>query len=244
MRLAALAAVGPAAVNRYLLPHEIQVTSTRQHPALLIGPSVLALSGLLAAVVLSATVLHGKTELILAVWATWLILLLRVIWKAVNWMVDFLVVTSDRILMTSGALSRKVAIIPLSTVNDLSFQRSFGGRLFGYGEFLVTSQAPNQIVQKIEYLPYPEELYLRIIHVLFPAAEVSCPLCDGEGRVLQRPDDEAETTIETRKYRSADERRETRDDLLAQGYLEIICPECGGKGTVAAEDGQGASDAF
>ena len=42
-------ATGPAAVNRYLLPNEQQVITVRRHPAVLIGPSVLTLAGLLAA---------------------------------------------------------------------------------------------------------------------------------------------------------------------------------------------------
>lgn len=237
MRLATVGTAVPAAVNRYLLVHERHVTSIRQHPALLIGPSVLALAGLLAAVILSATVLQGKTDLVLTVWAAWLVLLLRAVWKAVNWTFDFFVVTSNRILMVTGTLRRKVAIIPLWTVNDISFQRSFGGRLFGYGDFFVTSDAPDQILQKIEYIPYLEELYLRICDVVFPTARVSCPLCHGEGRVFQRPHEQAGPPAETREYRLADERGQTRDGLLAQGYLEIICPKCGGRGTVAAENG-------
>ena len=63
MRWAAVGAAGLGAVDRYLLPHERQVTATRQHPAILVGPGVLAVAGLLAAAILSATVLHGRSDL-------------------------------------------------------------------------------------------------------------------------------------------------------------------------------------
>ena len=44
-------------------------------------------------------------------------------WKAVNWAVDYFVVTSQRIMLTSGILTRKVAMMPLGKVTDMSFQR-------------------------------------------------------------------------------------------------------------------------
>ncbi len=39
----------PVAINKYLLPREVQVATVRQHPAVLIGPIALALGGLLLA---------------------------------------------------------------------------------------------------------------------------------------------------------------------------------------------------
>src|SRR5258708_38846137 len=99
MRLPTRGAGGPAAVNRYLLPNEQQVITVRRHPAVLIGPSVLALAGLLAAAVLTATVLHGDEPGITAVWIARLGLFGRTIWKASNCAADFFVVTSYRTLL-------------------------------------------------------------------------------------------------------------------------------------------------
>src|SRR5258708_16359085 len=124
MRLPTRGAGGPAAVNRYLLPNEQQVITVRRHPAVLIGPSVLALAGLLAAAVLTATVLHGDEPVITAVWIAWLVLFGRMIWKAINWAVDFFVVTSHRILLTSGVLTSTVAMMPLTNVPHMHFQPS------------------------------------------------------------------------------------------------------------------------
>ncbi len=167
MRLPTRGATGPAAVNRYLLPNEQQVITVRRHPAVLIGPSILALAGLLAAGVLTATVLHSNEPLITAVWIAWLVLFARMIWKAINWAVDFFVVTSHRILLTSGLLTRKVAMMPLTKVTDMSFQRSFAGRLLGFGEFIVESAGQDQALRNIDHIPYPEQLYLEVCGMLF-----------------------------------------------------------------------------
>lgn len=167
MRLPTRGPTGPAAVNRYLLPNEQQVITVRRHPAVLIGPSVLALAGLLAAAVLTATVLHGNRVLVYAVWIGWLILFGRMVWKAINWAVDFFVVTSHRILLTSGVLTRKVAMMPLTKVTDMSFQRTFAGRLFGFGEFIVESAGQDQALRNIDHIPYPEQLYLEVCGMLF-----------------------------------------------------------------------------
>jgi uncharacterized membrane protein YdbT with pleckstrin-like domain len=167
MRLPTRGTTGPAAVNRYLLPNEQQVITVRRHPAVLIGPSVLALAGLLAAGVLTATVLHGNKPLITAIWLAWLVLFARMIWKAINWAVDFFVVTSHRILLTSGVLTRKVAMMPLTKVTDMSFQRSFAGRLLGFGEFIVESAGQDQALRNIDHIPYPEQLYLEVCGMLF-----------------------------------------------------------------------------
>jgi len=167
MRLPTRGGTGPAAVNRYLLPNEQQVITVRRHPAILIGPSVLALAGLLAASVLTATVLHGNRPLITAIWIAWLVLFARMIWKVINWAVDFFVVTSHRILLTSGVLTRKVAMMPLTKVTDMSFQRTFAGRLLGFGEFIVESAGQDQALRNIDHIPYPEQLYLEVCGMLF-----------------------------------------------------------------------------
>lgn len=164
---------GAGDVDRYLLPHEQQVITVRRHPAVLIGPSVLALDGLLVAGVLTATVLHGNGPLVTVVWIVWLALFARVIWKAIDWAVTFFVVTSHRFLLTSGVLFRKVAMLPLVKVTDMTFHRSFLGRLLGFGEFVIESAGQDQALSSIDHLPYPEQLYLEVCALIFPGRDTS-----------------------------------------------------------------------
>jgi hypothetical protein len=163
----------PVAVNKYLLPSEEQMAFTRMHPAVLLMPSAQALLGLLVAALLTAVVLHGNHVLVLIVWLAFGVLLVRLAWKAINWWVDYFVVTSERLVLSSGLLVRKIAMMPLTKVTDMSFRRSLGGRLLGYGEFIVESAGQDQALRNIEYLPYPEDLYLLVCGMIFPSSATS-----------------------------------------------------------------------
>lgn len=151
-----------------MLPREVQVATVRQHPAMLIPASAQTLVGLLIAGILSATVLHGIAGVVL--WLLWLLLLLRLVWKILNWSVDYFVVTSERLLLTRGFLTRQINMMPLTKVTDMSFRRSFAGRLLGYGEFIVESAGQDQALRNVEFIPYPEQLYLLICGMLFPSS--------------------------------------------------------------------------
>jgi membrane protein YdbS with pleckstrin-like domain len=168
MRQPASPSGSPVAINKYLLPREVQVATVRQHPAVLIPASALTLGGLLLAGILSATVASGIPAAVL--WVAWLVLLLRLVWKVMNWSVDYFVVTSERLLLTRGFLTRRVNMMPLTKVTDMSFKRSFPGRLLGYGEFIVESAGQDQALRNVEFIPYPEQLYLLICGMLFPSS--------------------------------------------------------------------------
>jgi len=169
-RVGVAAKGAPAAVDKYLLPREERVAQVRRHPAVLLVPSAQAVGGLLAAAILSATILRGHTILEGIVWLGWGILMARLVWDAVNWAVDYFVITSDRILLTSGVFTRSVAMMPLSKVTDMSFHRSFAGRLLGYGEFVVESAGKDAVLRTIDHIPYPEQLYLVVCGRIFKDA--------------------------------------------------------------------------
>ena len=166
MRLITPGDTAPASVNRYLLPHEHQVITVRMHPAMLLGPISLVLAGLVVAGLLSS-VAHSSGALDL-IWLAWGLLLLRLIWKVANWSVDYFVVTSQRMLLTTGLVTRKVAMMPLVKVTDMSFQRSSVGRLLGYGEFILESAGQDQAFRTVRFVPYPEQLYLEVCGLIFP----------------------------------------------------------------------------
>ncbi len=171
--LSRLTVGGPESIGKYLLPWEQQLITVRQHPAALIESALQAAAGLVAAVVLTVFVIPGKGAIDWLVWIAWALLFFRALQRAVNWVGDFFVVTSQRLLMATGTFSRRVAIIPFGLVYDLSFQQSAGGRVFGYGEFLVQYGLRDQVLQRIQYIPYPERLYLEICRVIFSSDEAS-----------------------------------------------------------------------
>jgi len=67
-------------------------------------------------------------------------------------------------VLISGIISRKIAAVPLANVKDLGFERSAAGNLFGYGTFTITAEGKPKIV--IDYIPYPEQLYLEFVALL------------------------------------------------------------------------------
>jgi len=135
--------------------------------------------------VLSATFLRGHALVAGILWAGWIVLLLNLIWQAINWAVDYFVITSERILLTSGVFTRSVAMMPLSKVTDMSFHRSFTGRLLGFGEFVVESAGQDQALRRIDHIPYPEQLYLVVCGRIF---KDSAGQDDGTGSVVGVPD--------------------------------------------------------
>lgn len=167
MRLIAPGARPPAEVNKYLLPHEEQVITVRRHPAILIGPIAITLAGLVIAVVLSDTLLRHQSSVLMIVWILWGLLALYLIWKAALWAVDYFVVTSHRMLLAEGLITRKVAMMPLVKVTDMSFERSFLGRIFGYGTFILESAGQDQALRAVDHIPYPEQLYLEVCGLIF-----------------------------------------------------------------------------
>ena len=173
MRLAPNTDTVPASVNRYLLPHERQVISVHQHPAVLIGPIFWVLLGLAIAGWLSNSVANGNGTAILIIWLLWAILLLRLAWKVLEWSLTYFVITSQRLLLAQGFLIRRVDMMPLAKVTDMSFNRSARGQILGFGEFVVESAGQDQALRNINHLPYPEQLYLEVCGLIFKDTEAS-----------------------------------------------------------------------
>lgn len=171
MRLAPNTDTVPASVNKYLLPHERQVISVHEHPAVLVGPIALVLLGLVAAGWLTTAVAHGNGTAILVIWLVWGALLLWLGIKVWDWAVNYFVVTSQRLLLAKGVIVRNVGMLPLGKVTDMSFRRSTFGRLFGYGEFIVESAGQDQALRNVKFIPYPEQLYLEVCGLIFKDEE-------------------------------------------------------------------------
>lgn len=173
MRLAPKADAVPVSVSKYLLPHERQVISVHQHPAVLIRPIFEVLIGLAIVGWVSSSIAHGNNTVILVIWILWALLLLRLLWKVFDWSENYFVITSQRLLLSEGFFTHKVNMMPLAKVTDMSFQRSAMGQLLGYGEFIVESAGQDQALRNVRFLPYPEQLYLEVCALIFKETEAS-----------------------------------------------------------------------
>jgi len=156
----------PHTVERHLLPHERQVLTVRFHPAVLIKPVAITLAALAVALLVTMELpIPGLADLV--IWVVFLGVLGWLSVKVYNWLEDYFVVTSQRLLLTTGIITRTVNMMPLTKVTDMSFKRSAWGRVLGYGEFVVESAGQDQALRHIRNLPYPEQLYLEVCGLIF-----------------------------------------------------------------------------
>src|SRR5262249_61696724 len=124
-------------IHRSLLPQEQQVITVRRHPAVLMTPIAFVLGGLIVAGVLSNVLADHGSSIVSWIWWAWLVLLAWFVWKVAEWSVDYFVITNQRMLLTTGLITRKVAMMPLAKVTDMSFRRSVTCRMLWDGEFVL-----------------------------------------------------------------------------------------------------------
>ncbi|GAA3213480.1 hypothetical protein GCM10010468_33490 [Actinocorallia longicatena] len=172
MRLVTPGDSAPASINRFLLPQEKQVIVVRKHPAVLLTPVLFVLGGLILAGVLSNTMAGSDAGNVVSwIWWAWLLLLAWFVWQVAEWSVAYFVITNQRMLLTGGLLTRDVAMMPLSKVTDMSYERSPVGRLLGFGKFIAESAGQDQALRTVDHLPYPDQLYAEVCQMIFPGGK-------------------------------------------------------------------------
>jgi uncharacterized membrane protein YdbT with pleckstrin-like domain len=162
--------------GRYLAADETVVLQARRHVAVLARPAAAAVGAIALAVFVGLVVSPGDggdlLDTIGGLFALWF--LLRLMWRTWEWWVDRIFVTEKRIFEVSGILTRKVASMPLGNLTDMTYQRSLGGRILGYGELIVETAGQAQALSRIAYLSNPDEFYRAVTALvtasLLPAA--------------------------------------------------------------------------
>jgi membrane protein YdbS with pleckstrin-like domain len=158
---------GLAQVERYLLDTERPVIITRRHWIVLLKP-VASAAVAVALSTWAAESIGDSAPLIVNV-----VLLATVgvfgwlLWELVEFGRQWFVVTDKRLLLTHGMLTRKVAIMPLRRVTDLSYNVSIAGRVLGYGEFVFESAGQEQALSTVNYLGRSQELFQVLSKELF-----------------------------------------------------------------------------
>ncbi|MDQ1737724.1 MAG: hypothetical protein QOH56_3975 [Pseudonocardiales bacterium] len=171
-------------LDRYLLPTETPEVVARRHWASLVRPALIFLA-ILAVGLFVLTFLGNLSFFSLA----GVVVVLGGIgwfgWIIGDWYVERFVITDKRVLLITGLLTKRVAIMPLSKVTDLTYERSVMGRILGYGVFVMESAGQQQALSRIDYLPTPDQLYQQVSALLFgPRARAPRP----EARPAVGPD--------------------------------------------------------
>jgi hypothetical protein len=158
-------------LERYLVRGETVVTVVRQHWFSLLRPIALFIGLLFLATFVEAEAPQTRGGAFLAniFWYAAFAASLFLLWRYLNWRRDWFVATDKRFLLFYGFIRRKVAMMPLTKVTDMTFDRSLLGRIIGYGTFLLESAGQDQALGHIEYVPDAEAHYRAICTVLFGA---------------------------------------------------------------------------
>ena len=144
-------------LRRYLLDGERVVTAVHQHWAKVAEPVATTLASLVLVLWLDAVIPASTGHLADVIWWLWLVVVVRAVWLLLGWRHDWFVATDKRLILTYGLLTQKVAMMPLSKVTDMSYNRSPLGRLFGFGTFIMESAGQEQALNRVNWVPDPDQ---------------------------------------------------------------------------------------
>ncbi|MFC8503849.1 PH domain-containing protein [Pedococcus sp. NPDC057267] len=156
-----------AELDRYLLDGERLVTAVHQHWAKVAEPVGSVLLGAVLALWLDARIPASVGWLTTGTWWLWFALVARMAYRVAEWRHDWFVATDKRLLLFYGFITRKVAMMPLMKVTDMSYERSVPGRLLGYGRFVMESAGQDQALHEVNWVPQPDHNYRVICAEMF-----------------------------------------------------------------------------
>ena len=158
--------LAPREIDEYLLPTERRVIRVRMHWAVMANNLMLTGLFLLLMIIaqhyLPTSALVDNLTFYLALAAV-----LRFTVQTILWWIERIVITDKRVMLATGIITHNVGMMPLSKVTDLTFQRTFDGRLLGYGTLIVESAGQIQALNEIKYIPRPEEIYEALSELIF-----------------------------------------------------------------------------
>lgn len=165
-----MAMLAPRDPDEYLLSTERRVIRLRRHWAVVLPYLIQTLLALV--IVFALLYLLGDSGeyawLVQNVlFYVGLFALLRLTFYLVEWWVERIVVTDKRAMLTTGIFVTKVAMMPVSKITDMTYERSVLGRLLGYGTLILESAGQIQALNRIEFLPRPEEVFDAISGLVF-----------------------------------------------------------------------------
>ncbi len=153
-------------VDEHLLPTERRVIRVRNHWAILAKDIILTGLFLLLMVVAQMYLGPGRVIDNLTFYLA-LAAVIRFTIGAYEWWNERIVITDKRVMLDQGIITTRVGMMPLGKVTDLTFERTPTGRALGYGTIIVESAGQIQALNRIEYVPNPQEVYEALSELIF-----------------------------------------------------------------------------
>jgi hypothetical protein len=95
-----------------------------------------------------------------------------------------LVITNKRLLVMRGIVRRKVYMVPLVQVADMSYTQSSLGSLLNYGTFHLQGGDNLAVsLRKIRNVPHPNEIYLRVVEEMYDPESVEARITSYESTI-------------------------------------------------------------
>jgi membrane protein YdbS with pleckstrin-like domain len=151
-------------VEKYLLTAEDEqiVDEVRRHPMAIFWPVVRLV---LAFLVFSSALLVDPRLGWVLIGAS-LVLAGQAAWRILDEHMDRFVITNMRVFRVHGIFSQNRATMPMSRILDITVEKPFAGRIFGYGHFVFESAAQDQGLRDIRFVGRPDERDLVIQTVI------------------------------------------------------------------------------
>lgn len=158
---------GSRELDRYLLDGEKLVAAVHQHWAI-VAPYILATAAaLLVALYLDFSLARELQPVSTLAWWLFFGVFLWAAYHVISWQRDWFVATDKRLLLFHGFITRKVSMMPLIKVTDMSYTRSVTGRVLGFGRFVMESAGQDQALSTINFVPNPTYHYRAICAEIF-----------------------------------------------------------------------------
>ena len=158
-------------LDRYLLDGERLVTAVHQHWGKVAEPVGSAVAGGVLALWVDATIDPALGLVSTALWWAWFAVVGRMLYQLAEWRHDWFVATDKRLLLFYGFITRRVSMMPLMKVTDMSYERSVPGRLLGYGRFVMESAGQDQALREVNWVPQPDHHYRAICAEIFGVSD-------------------------------------------------------------------------
>jgi membrane protein YdbS with pleckstrin-like domain len=159
--------------RKLMIEGEQTVTSTRTHVKALFVPILILLAVTGSAAFLGSSLWDRANHI-----PSWILIALAVVLVILGSVIPFLrwytwtyTLTNKRIVEQRGILTRTGRVIPLSRINDVSFEKNLNDRILGCGT-LVIRDASEQAGLELRDIPHIEDLH-RTVTTLVDRARAS-----------------------------------------------------------------------
>lgn len=158
----------------FLLPNETMVVSVRRH-IMCLAATFLETLGFIAMAAMITYVFEYSYWVRTLAGIIFLGAVLRLAYVVLEYRMERFVITDRRLMLRSGVLSRSLATLPMTRVTDFTYDKPLVGQILGYGTFVVESAGQDQALSAVSYLPHPDELYQKLMGILFSTPRAGDP---------------------------------------------------------------------